>query len=59
MEELLKKYITKYLNAWEDVEIISYNVEGATCCVTYRLYGCRDKLNINIWDMVVFLNQQI
>jgi len=57
MEELLKKYITKYLNAWEDVEIISYNVEGVTCSVDYETYGCKENLNINIWDMVVFLNQ--
>ncbi len=57
MEELLKKYITKYLSAWEDVEILNYTVEGATCSVNYEMYGCKGDLNINIWDVVAFLNQ--
>ena len=55
MEELLRKYIVKNFN-WENVEILGYNVDGATCCVRYKIDGCRETLNLNIWDMVVFLN---
>jgi hypothetical protein len=55
MEELLRKYIVKYFN-WENVEILGYDVDGAMCCVRYKIDGCRETLNLNIWDMVVFLN---
>ena len=58
MENLLKKYIQKQAD-WEDIYIGYYNVDGATCEVTYytdydRNY--KETMNINIWDMMVFLN---
>lgn len=58
MEELLKKYIQKQ-NQWEDIYIDYWNVDGATCDVTYYTDSSKhykEKVNINIWDMMIFLN---
>jgi hypothetical protein len=55
MEELLRKYLLKKLD-WENITISNYDVDGANCCVKYIVDGCKETLNINIWDIVVFLN---
>ena len=58
MEDILKKYIQKYHN-WEYIYIDYYNVDGANCEVKFytdesKYYS--EKININIWDMLIFLN---
>ena len=45
MEELLRKYIVKNFN-WENVEILGYNVDGATCCVRYKINDCINYFKI-------------
>ena len=58
MEDLLKKYLQKE-NNWDYIYITYWNVDGASCEVTYytdesKYY--KEKSNINIWDMMIFLN---
>ena len=58
MEDILKRYIQKYHN-WEYIYIGYYNVDGANCEVKFytdesKYYS--EKININIWDMLIFLN---
>lgn len=58
MENLLERYLKNYQN-WENIYIGNYNVDGAICTVTFytdesRHY--RETININIWDMLLFLN---
>ena len=58
MEKLLERYLKSYHN-WENIYIGNYNVDGAICTVIFytdesRYY--KQTTNINIWDMLVFLN---
>ena len=58
MEEILKKYIQK-INNWKDIYIDYHNIDGANCEVIFytdvsRQY--KENININIWDMMIFLN---
>jgi hypothetical protein len=58
MENLLERYLKSYHN-WGNIYIDNYNIDGATCSVTFytdesRYY--KETTNINIWDMLVFLN---
>jgi hypothetical protein len=63
MEDLLKKYLLKkYLqkeNNWNYIYITYWEVDGANCEVTYYTDESRhykEHSNINIWDMMIFLN---
>lgn len=58
MEKLLEQYLKSYHN-WENIYIGNYSVDGAICTVTFytdesRYY--KETTNINIWDILVFLN---
>jgi len=58
MEELLKKYLQKKFD-WEYIDIGRYDIEGAICTVNYYTddsYHYKEQTNINIWEMLVFLN---
>jgi len=58
MKQLLEKYLRIYFEN-EEIHIIYYNVEGATCETEFYLDKSeyyRDTKDINIWDMLVFLN---
>jgi hypothetical protein len=59
MEELLTKYLKSAEN-WDYIVINHYNIDGANCEVVYyteesKYY--RETMNINIWDMLIFLNK--
>jgi len=59
MEEILIKYLKKALNL-EYVKIWNFNVNGSNCYVEFHTdehNNYKEQKNINIWDMVVFLNQ--
>lgn len=58
MEKLLEIYL-KSVENWEYINIRNWNVDGATCFVEYytdesKYY--KETKNINVWDMLVFLN---
>jgi hypothetical protein len=58
MENLLERYLKK-LHNWQNIYIGHYDVDGAICSVTFytdesRYY--KETTNINIWDMLVYLN---
>ena len=58
MEDLLKKYLQKE-NNWDYIYITYWNVDGANCVVTYytdESKHYKEQSNINIWDMMIFLN---
>lgn len=60
MNDILKEYIQKYYNL-EYIYIEHYHVDGANCEVKfytdeYRNYS--EKINVNIWDIVIFLNNK-
>lgn len=60
MEKLLKKYIQKSCN-WEEIYISYYNVDGSACLVNYYTDSSRhyeETVSINIWDMIIFLNDK-
>lgn len=61
MKELLKRYLSKQYNWWDEVHILSFNVDGAVCSVdiTHDLeHSNVEHENINIWDMILFLNSE-
>jgi UDP-glucose 4-epimerase len=58
MEKLLERYI-KSIEKWKYVCISYFDVDGANCFVEYytdefKIY--KETKNINVWDMLVFLN---
>jgi len=58
MYDILKRYIQKYYNL-EYIIIDGYIVDGANCEVKFYTDGGKyyhKQININIWDMLVFLN---
>ena len=58
MEDLLKKYLQKE-NNWDYIYITYWNVDDANCEVTYytdESKHYKEQSNINIWDMMIFLN---
>lgn len=60
MKKLIEDYLMNY-HGWSSIYIDYYNVDGATCDVKFRFrYFDSDfnheKVNINVWDMLVFLN---
>jgi hypothetical protein len=58
MEKLLKQYLMHYHN-YEHIFIDYYNIDGATCEVIYATDddgSYKKKININVWDMLIFLN---
>tara|TARA_R110000782_G_scaffold269509_1_gene367758 strand:+ start:116 stop:301 length:186 start_codon:yes stop_codon:yes gene_type:complete len=58
----MKKLLEKYLKEEYDVDYISINhwsVDGAVCEVVYftdEAEFYREQKNINVWDMLIFLN---
>ncbi len=58
MEQLLERYLLNYTR-WENLFVDYYRIDGAICTVYYR-YDKSDPykatLNINIWDMIEYLN---
>lgn len=58
MIEILKKYL-EHLHDLETIDIDHYNIDGANCEVTFytdiSAYHI-EHANINVWDMVKFLN---
>ena len=57
MEELLLNYLRKEMG-WDNIKITRYNVDGAICTVKCEIGGDYEIININIWDMMVFLNSK-
>ena len=60
MKKILKEFLKKKYN-WEYIEIDNYDVDGAICSVKFYTDITRtesEKENINIWDMLVFLNEK-
>jgi hypothetical protein len=60
MEKLLEKYLINYSD-WGDIYIGDYYIDGAICSVTFytdpsRYY--KETTNINVWDMLMFLNSK-
>lgn len=58
MEKLLEKYLRNYYKN-EDITIRNYNVDGAICFVKFNTDESKyytEQININIWEMVVYLN---
>lgn len=59
MDKLLEKYL-KRIGNYEYIHIDYWNVDGAICSVTFytdlSTYFKTD-MNINVWDMLVFLNE--
>ena len=58
MEKLLERYL-RSCRYWENIYIGNYNIDGAICTVTFYTDESRhykETTNINIWDIVVFLN---
>ena len=58
MEDLLKQYIQKE-NNWDYIYITYWEIKGATCEVDFYTDESKQLLEksfINIWDMIVFLN---
>ena len=58
MEELLKKYLESIYD-YGIIKIRYYNIEGSNCSVSFwtdndKMY--KERMNINIWDMLIFLN---
>jgi len=60
MEELLEKYL-KGNGSNENVYIDYYHIDGAVCSVKYftdKERNYREYDNINIWQMLLFLNSK-
>ena len=57
MEELLLNYLRKEMG-WDNIQITRYHVDGAICTVKCEIGGDYEIININIWDMMVFLNSK-
>lgn len=55
MEDLLLKYFTVKKD-WEAIVINNYTIDGAVCHVRYTICNERESESINIWEMLVFLN---
>lgn len=58
MKEILTKYLQSEDN-WETIIVDYWNIDGANCEVIYytdksRYY--KETKNINVWDMLMFLN---
>jgi UDP-glucose 4-epimerase len=56
--EILKKYIRKH-HDWEYIDFDYFNIDGANCEVKFytdESHCYIETININIWDMVMFLN---
>ena len=61
MKELLEKYLINYLN-YGDIIIDNYLINGSMLSVTYYTDDSRhykETTNINVWDMLIFLNTKI
>lgn len=60
MEEILLKYLKKRKH-WDEIIIAGFQIDGAICSVDFhtdpsRQY--RETENINIWEMLIFLNEK-
>lgn len=58
MQKLLERYLKSIENS-EYINIRNWNVDGATCFVEYYTDESnyyKETKNINVWDMLVFLN---
>lgn len=60
MEELIEDYLRSIYGEYA-ISIKNWNVDGANCYVEfymdeYKYY--KESLNINVWDMLVFLNKK-
>ena len=59
MEELLKKYIKRAIN-WYDIYDLTYDIDGAGYTVKFYTDSARmfkESMTINIWDMMIFINE--
>lgn len=59
MEKLLEKYLKSY-SSWDNIFINHWNIDGAICTVNYYTDESRhykEIINVNIWDMLIFLNK--
>jgi hypothetical protein len=60
MENLLETYLKNYYNV-DYIYIFNYYITDATCKVNFCTDENRDykeRMSINIWDMLVFLNNK-
>lgn len=58
MKNTLTKYIQQTDN-WENIIVDYWNIDGSNCEVSYYTDSSghyKETKNINIWDMVIFLN---
>lgn len=58
MKNILTKYIQQTDN-WETIIVDYWNIDGSNCEVSYYTDNSRhykETKNINIWDMLIFLN---
>lgn len=61
MEKLLIKYLKEKFKH-DYVDLAYHNVDGAICKIKYytdESHHYHESANINIWDMLVFLNENI
>jgi hypothetical protein len=57
MKDILLKYITNELCLDEHrIHIRSWSIEGSECTVSYYIDDSAETIDINVWDMLVFLN---